>query len=300
MAIYKCDARTDGAQREIAPHGTPAFPVACYDDDLRRDTVPWHWHDELEAGIITEGRVVVACGAKRHILGPGEGFFFNSGALHSFAPAEGEGGRLRSVVFHPRLVGGDSGSVFWEKYVQPALSAPQLTAARLHPRSSSGAEILECIESAWQLCTGESEGYEIQARYALSRLLFLLLRPQADPQPAPTERELRDSARMKAMLQFIHGHYGEDLRLAEIAGSAAISESECLRCFHATIRTTPVRYLRRYRIQMAAELLRAGGRKVSEVAALCGFQEMSYFARAFREEMGCTPSEYRDRGGEWA
>ena len=79
----------------------------------------------------------------------------------------------------------------------------------------------------------------------------------------------------------------------EIAGSASLSESECLRCFHNTIGTTPIQYLKSYRIKKAAELLSNTERKIVDIGMACGFQDMSYFAKAFRGIYGCTPSEYR-------
>ena len=38
--------------------------------------------------------------------------------------------------------------------------------------------------------------------------------------------------------------------------------------------------------------------KVSDIAVTCGFKEMSYFAKAFRAQQGCTPSDYRRRARE--
>ncbi len=41
----------------------------------------------------------------------------------------------------------------------------------------------------------------------------------------------------------------------------------------------------------AAELITGTRLKMAEIGTQCGFQEMSYFARTFRELRGCTPSE---------
>lgn len=81
----------------------------------------------------------------------------------------------------------------------------------------------------------------------------------------------------------------------QIAVSAMISTSECLRCFHNTIGLTPVQYTKYYRVQRAADQLQSTDRKIADIGADCSFQEMSYFAKAFREIMGVTPSEYRKK-----
>ena len=98
---------------------------------------------------------------------------------------------------------------------------------------------------------------------------------------------------MKVMLAFIQQHFGENITIRQIADSAAVSESECMRCFHHTIGITPIAYLKNYRLQCAAELLETTVQPVSFIGEQCGFREMSYFARAFRQNYGCTPSQYR-------
>lgn len=97
------------------------------------------------------------------------------------------------------------------------------------------------------------------------------------------------------MLQYIQEHYGRKLTLSEIAGSASLSEIECLRCFRAMIGCTPIQYVKQARVQRAAELLASTDRRISDIGAACGFQEMSYFAKAFRSLKGCTPGEFRRR-----
>ena len=104
---------------------------------------------------------------------------------------------------------------------------------------------------------------------------------------------MRDGERIKIMLQYIQEHYNEELILAKIAESAAVSENECLRCFRSMIGSTPIQYVKQVRIQKAADLLLSTNRKISDIGAECGFQEMSYFAKTFRELKGCTPGEFR-------
>ena len=108
-------------------------------------------------------------------------------------------------------------------------------------------------------------------------------------------KKLRDSQRMKNMLQYIDEHYSDNITINEIAESVSLSVSECLRCFHRTIGTTPIQYLRSLRIKKAAELLTNTDMKIVDVGIICGFQDMSYFAKTFRNIYGCTPSQYREK-----
>ena len=192
--LSPCNTTVDGTNRELLAHGTGAFPVGCYHDDLCRGEVVWHWHEELEAA-------------------------------------------------------------------------------------------------------GDGPHFELAVRASLSELVALLLDyRQAVPHGSEEGRALRDSERIKTMLAFVHSHFAEPLTVADIARSAAVSPSECLRCFRRTIGRTPAQYLRDCRLRRAAELLSGTDLPVAQVAADCGFDDVSYFTRVFRACRQATPTAYR-RGG---
>lgn len=55
MALANCTTIAGADGRELKEHGLAFFPIAGYYDDLRLEAVPWHWHEELEAAVVTEG-----------------------------------------------------------------------------------------------------------------------------------------------------------------------------------------------------------------------------------------------------
>jgi transcriptional regulator GlxA family with amidase domain len=97
------------------------------------------------------------------------------------------------------------------------------------------------------------------------------------------------------MTQFIKDHCGEKLTLDDIAAAADISTRECTRCFARCINTSPIVYLTQTRLSMAADLLAGSAKSIIEISEECGFSSPSYFGKVFREAMGCTPKEYRDK-----
>lgn len=293
MALSECVGMVDAGGRELLEHGTALFPIACYHDDLRKDAVPWHWHDEVETTVVERGAVIVSAGGESHTVRQGDGFFINAGVLHGMWAAEPGECRLHAVLYHPRLVGGGMESIFWQGYLQPLLSDPARQYISFGQEVPWEREALQAIEDAWASCVNEPPGYEFQAREALSRQILLLSQHRPAARKSPSEKALRGGERIKVMLQYIQDHAGEELTTEKIARSAAVSESECLRCFRSMMGTTPIQYVRQLRIHRAAELLLSTDWKISDIGALCGFQEMSYFAKTFRALRGCTPSEYR-------
>nr|WP_296266943.1 AraC family transcriptional regulator [uncultured Merdimonas sp.] len=291
--IIMGDTVVDEYGHEDLEHFSPGFLVGCYFDDLEKKSIPWHWHEEMETGIIMDGEVALHTPEHEWRLQKGDGFFINSGTLHEIRSLKGGLCSVRILAFHPKLVGAYDNSIFWEKYVLPVMEHPEIESLKLDQDLQKAKRDL--IEAAWISCRNEEYGYESQVREYLTRLLLLIGDGRPKSLMDHAEKSRRYHERMKQMLIFIKDHYGENLTVRDIAGSASVSESECLRCFRTVLDTSPIAYLKSYRLQKAANLLETTSRKISDIAAQCGFGEMSYFAKSFREVYQCTPSQYRNR-----
>lgn len=292
MALSRYSAKVNEEGLELLQHGTALFPVGCYHDDLTYESVPWHWHDELELLIVTEGAAVCATDREQAALQTVEGCFFNSDVLHAVWKEGGGVCRLHSISFHPRLIGGAVESIFWQKYILPLVENKQFQMRRF---SAEDGEILREIETAWRSCVNEPAGYELLVRNALSSAVLHLMADLPKGAASLSRSALLREERIKLMLDYIRSHLRDEITVAQIASAASVSESECVRCFRGAIRTPPIQYVKQSRLQKAAELLKETNKRVNEIGEECGFQEMSYFAKAFRELYGLTPTEFRKR-----
>jgi YesN/AraC family two-component response regulator len=94
----------------------------------------------------------------------------------------------------------------------------------------------------------------------------------------------------------IHEHYAEPISLKDIAAAVGVSKEYLARCFHQETALTVVTYLNRYRIGQAKARLEAGEHNLTDIALAVGFSGGPYFSRVFRQEVGISPSEYRQAG----
>lgn len=294
MAISPCGVNTDDFGRETVNYAaTGKFPIACYRDDMESLFVPWHWHDEFECILAWEGTVTVGVRGDKVALKPGEGLFINAGVLHSVDSVAAGPSVLRSIVFHPSLIGGTTDSVFWQKLVAPLLQDMALPYLKVSEEVRWQRDWMEKILVCWQETVADREDYENYVRYQLSAAFRLLNQNLPGSSRRQSRQDQNAARRMKGMLQFIEEHYNEDLTLEQIASSAGLSTSGCLRCFRQTLNTSPIQYIKQLRMEKAAQLLLSTKRKVGDIAMECGFSDMSYFTRAFREEKGVTPRQFR-------
>lgn len=74
----------------------------------------------------------------------------------------------------------------------------------------------------------------------------------------------------------------------------SIGKTQVARKIKALTTMTPGVFLRRYRLGKAKRLLMTTDMNITEVAFETGFQDASYFTRAFKETFGTTPSEFKE------
>ena len=98
---------------------------------------------------------------------------------------------------------------------------------------------------------------------------------------------------MKVILKYIENNYAQKISVADAAEIAGFSESHFMRYFKETMGTSFVEYLKDYRLTMAARLLLASDASILSISEDVGFENLSYFNRAFKKKYQVTPSKYR-------
>lgn len=93
-------------------------------------------------------------------------------------------------------------------------------------------------------------------------------------------------------IEAMHANPAHRWTLAELASRAGLSRSIFAQGFRARAGETPIRYLARWRMMLAAEQLAAGQDTLAEVASTSGYQSESAFNTAFKRIMGRSPRRY--------
>lgn len=295
MALSFSTDKTDETGKELLTYGTPDFPIAFFDDDLTKIKVPWHWHNELELVVILSGEVSVFISGCELQLNPGEGYFANSGILHS-AQLRSMTGRQHAIVFNPKVIASPD-DIVWNTYVAPILFRENLPFIKLSPTIPWQKEILSYTEKAWSSGAHEKIDYPLTVRSSLTKTFALLMRNIDTEIEHPfMSKTQKEELRIKKTLYYVETHFREQITIQSIASSANISVSTLLRIYHDILHTTPIQYVLKYRLeQIMEELLTNLESSISEIAYSCGFNDISYFNRCFLKAYGKTPSEFRHK-----
>ena len=295
MIRYADSLTLTGALREQMRDDAEDFPFEAIETDLawfQGRFSPWHWHEYAELGWTISGAVECHTPDGILTLRPGEGYFVNAGVLHANHMAPGcEQTRFRVIQFSPRLFA--ASGLIARKYVRPLELCAGMKALALYRGEPQHRAILERMETVFELAKEEPEGWELSALRALLEIwstLYGLAVPVLEQAEAVGDDM---SLWTKAMLGYIHAHYGEPITVDDIARAASISPRETYRAFRKVLGTTPALYLSRHRVNVAARMLRESDRSVSDIAMACGFSTPNYFCKVFRDVMGKPPRDYR-------
>ncbi len=98
------------------------------------------------------------------------------------------------------------------------------------------------------------------------------------------------------VITLIQNNYSEDLRVDAIASYLHLNRSYLSTLFKQETGFSIKQYLSWYRIEAAKNKLLKTDGSISEISCQCGFPDPLYFSRIFREKVGLSPSEFRQRG----
>ncbi|MBQ9467524.1 MAG: helix-turn-helix transcriptional regulator [Clostridia bacterium] len=236
-----------------------------------------HWHENVEILFFYEGEGVVTADFRQTLTKKGDFFIINSEKLHMVESAHASS----PVRYYCLILDEDF-------CAENGIPASDLQ-FREHISGDAGLEKkFRAVVDAYR---GGGEFREAAVRAAALELLLELARGYRlgkEDQQNADERHL-DS--VKEAIRYIKEHYERPMSVDEISRAAGLSKAYFSRIFRAVTGCTVVSYINIVRCRNAAKLLSSGRYKVGEAAARCGFENMSYFTRTYKQIMGVLPSK---------
>lgn len=101
--------------------------------------------------------------------------------------------------------------------------------------------------------------------------------------------------RLLRVVDYIKSNIESQIELTDLASMACVTPAHLGRLFRQHLGCSPLQFILRTRIQCAQRLLITTGNTVNVIAREVGFSDTSYFIRLFRQKLGFTPQEYRDK-----
>ena len=147
---------------------------------------------------------------------------------------------------------------------------------------------LEKIESEYDLRDSFSD--EIIS-CCIHSLLYLLLRNTESCVDIDNSNRIVEQA-----VAYIRENFSSDISLSSLARRFSVSSEHFSRLFKKETGLGFSKYLNSLRLQYAEQLLRSsGGKSITQIAEICGFEDSNYFSKKFKEVYGISPKKVQKK-----
>ena len=170
-------------------------------------------------------------------------------------------------------------------YIRPFLENESFTSS-IQLLNLEQIDILESLLDQ----TSEPLGYFSVINF-LSRIFEELIRSFDDKPEQNDEEEMK---LFQSLLSFVHNHYQDPLTVRQIAAYGIINKNRCTDLFRKYTRLSPIKYLNKYRLYMAKNLILNTKKPITEISADVGYNQISYFIEQFKGAYGLSPLKYRN------
>ena len=240
----------------------------------------FNWHENVEIISVVKGRGYVLVGEERILLREGEITVIPPNRLHAFSASEGEEMCYRCLIIDRSFLS--------EHHFSGETSFLQVI------RDDAVFSDIEAFDRFWTM-EESTCAWRVQHLRLLALQIYLCLAENYAARDSVTAGETHVMAAVKEALGFIRAEYARDISLDAIARYVGMSKYYFAREFRRITGLSVVAYLNAVRCERAKRLLTEGEESIGNVGALCGFPNASYFTQTFREQVGCTPTQYRRR-----
>lgn len=279
--------------KEEISHGSPAFPLASY--RWQGETIYFvklHWHQETELIYFEEGKFQVRVNMKEYNIVAPAFLFVSPGDIHSINLIKGQ--KESALVFDMKMLSFEQYDSIQYKIIRPLLDGkihfPQL----IYPNEYIWDRLKELYESMMKNLEQKTLSSYLKVKSDLYEMIAIMY----EKGYFITEAELVESDKnkivdIKKVLTYIHDHYNERIFIKDIADNMGMNHQYFCRYFKKLMGKTVTEYLNEIRIEKATEYLLQTENKIVDIAMMCGYDNIGYFIKRFKEAKGKTPSAYR-------
>lgn len=233
------------------------------------------WHEDIEILFIVKDTALVRLNNEVYTAGPGDIVVINSSVMHSIIAKD------KYVTYHCLIIDKDFCEQFGffidENHIMEQIRDPEIFALA----ENMGKEM------------GEKKDFYESAQIADALMILTLLFRRHLVLNYDFKTENKNLKTVKEAIKYMRNHFREPLTLDEIAEEIGYSKYHFCRCFKEITGNTVVSYINDLRTNYARSQLISSDKSISDIAAECGFSDISYFTKTFKKHLGILPSKVK-------
>ncbi|MBO9605671.1 MAG: AraC family transcriptional regulator [Paenibacillaceae bacterium] len=278
--------------------GAEPFAIIRFAEPAEPDCV-YHTHDFVEICYVVEGSGYHLVEGNRYRVGKGDLFLIHYDMRHAFYRGEEDGELVTvNVLFEPGFL--DASLLAFHDFSSLAMSYlfrgvwdDEPFRADLHLSGSERSDFETLLGRMMHEHTLRPPGYQAVLRAHLIELIVGIMRGFHGRSAVEPEQRRKASV-VEAALRYLDEHYGEPIRLGELAQKAFLSKNYFAGLFKETTGISVYQYGQQVRIEQSCRLMRETDMPLAGIALEVGFADYKSFYTAFRKQKGMSPQAYRE------
>lgn len=260
-----------------------------------------HAHDFIEIAYISSGKGIHRIGGCDYTVNKGSLFVINYDIPHRFIPDADEKSELvvYNCIFTPDFLdfslinNKDFSAVAHHFLFHSFFPVEQDSVPDIRLVDQDSREIEDLYEKLFREYQACERGYiEIIRAYTIE-LLITVFRQYYKTVSGSKDFDLSRKHLIEKVLSHIRNNYAGEIKLEDLAMMAFLSPGYFCRQFKEHTGMTVSEYTQKTRVDKACTLLRSTTRKVVDIAAEVGYNDIKHFNQVFKRITGETPGQYR-------
>lgn len=275
---------------ELIERGSEHFPLELYllDKNHERYEMSSHWHNEVEFIRIISGELNIKLNLNEYIAKKGDIVFVNPQTVHGATPID-------ECIYECIVMRFDFLNAMDDdiRFFIDCLMNNQIYVNEYN--NNPPKLFKESVNYLFDSMRKTSPGYKFSVTSALYNLLGAIIDNDMYTFVSENKKipENKNISKLKKILTYIRENYHTQITLDDMAKAAKMSPKYFCSFFKEMTRKTPIEYLILYRIECAAKKIHRSDESITDIAYSCGFNDLSYFIKTFKNIKGVTPAKFR-------
>ena len=253
------------------------------------ESVPLHWHEDVEFIYIKKGTGIIVIDGSEHIVTAGDIALILPGKVHGIFQSNADKMEYENIIFDSKMFASTTDD-FYDSFLLPFFENTVNIPSIFKTGVTGYESIKKYLDSNDHISENRVGPWGLAIKGNLYLLLFDLVNLYEERIDGGAQRKID---KLKPVIKHVELHYGEPTTVEEMAKLAGFSESHFMRFFKEAFGVSFVTYLNDYRLSMAARLLLSSEDTVLSISQQVGFENLSHFNRQFKKKYNKTPREYR-------
>ena len=279
---------------ETKIHGTVDFPYIVYHGKIPDfiHSYPLHWHDDAEIIYVARGCMKITVWSHTYQVQEGDIIIVMPHTIHSIEQMDSHHAEYFNIIFHFSILEKTEENTLYDKYLKPFLTHEK----SVNCYEPKGTELNTLLTPLLlSLIEHRRESYTT-CEYLVKSNLFMIMHYLNHACINADQNEVllqANYAKVKTALYHVQNSYAQNITIKQVADLCGFSESHFMKIFKELTGMSFTAYLVNYRLELSAKQLIETNQKVIDISTNCGFNNHSYFTRAFKNKYGLTPAKYR-------